>query len=171
MIFVTDLVQIRDKKSRCIKGKQRDRGIETRDLGQARLPEDAGDIQANGEVEQRAQKFEAGADRVGLTLDAETGEKIDVFDVDALVAHQARGQHGIETAGDQGNGFAEFGPKQRGRVNKSEAYPIAPRTPPRLVRKTLQIAGLSKNTGGEEKGPSRALYSLYDSLICLFGSC
>ena len=46
---------------------------------------------------------------MGVTFDAEAREEIDAFDMDTLVAHQTRGEHGIESAGDQGNGFAGFG--------------------------------------------------------------
>ena len=42
----------------------------------------------------------AGADRVGVALDAEARKEIDALDVDTLVAHQARGEHGIEAPRD-----------------------------------------------------------------------
>jgi len=48
----------------------------------------------------------AAANGVGVTLDTEASEEIDALDVDALITHQARGEHGIEAAGDQGNGLS-----------------------------------------------------------------
>jgi hypothetical protein len=45
-------------------------------------------------------------DGVCVPLDAEAGEKIDALDMDALLQHHLGGEHGIETTGDEGNGFA-----------------------------------------------------------------
>jgi hypothetical protein len=38
-----------------------------------------------------------------VPLDAEAGVKIDAFYMYSLVEHHARGQHGIQTTGYQGN--------------------------------------------------------------------
>ena len=51
----------------------------------------------------------AGADRVGVALDAKAGEEVNALDMNALVTHQARGEHRIQATGDQGYGFAGFG--------------------------------------------------------------
>jgi hypothetical protein len=46
------------------------------------------------------------ANGVGMTLDAEASEKIDALDVHALVHDYLGGEHGIEAARNQGDGFA-----------------------------------------------------------------
>ncbi len=58
------------------------------------------------------------ADGMGVPLDAEAGEEVDALDVYALLLHHLGGQQGIESSGDQGNGFAFHGKaagKKKGR--------------------------------------------------------
>ncbi len=45
------------------------------------------------------------ADGVGMTFDAETGEKVDALDVDTLLDHQPCGEHGVQPAGNQRHRF------------------------------------------------------------------
>ena len=46
------------------------------------------------------------ADGMGMSFHAKAGKKVDPFHVDPLVQHNLGGEHGIETARDQGDGFA-----------------------------------------------------------------
>jgi hypothetical protein len=87
------------------------------------LVDDVDDVQLDAELLGHPQCVVAlgfelvlAADGVRVALDAEAGIEVDALDVDALLLEHARGEHGVETAGDERNGFS--GRRGGGRGNR-----------------------------------------------------
>ena len=69
------------------------------------LLDDIDDVELNAQLlgnPQRTVSLRLGlvlfTNRMGMAFDAEAGKKIDAFDMNALLLHDPRRQHGIETA-------------------------------------------------------------------------
>jgi hypothetical protein len=99
------------------------------------LVDDVDDMQPDAELlgdPQRVVALRLGpllpADGMGVPLDAEAGEEVDSLDVDSLLLHDARGEHRVEPAGDQGDRLALLAHRETGSLGRTAENTRTPGT-------------------------------------------